>query len=369
MYDKLKGVEARSEELEKLLSDPKVYQDRSAFEQYSREHAELSKVVGLFRQYKSVLAEIDDSSDLLNDTDPEIKELARSEIERLKADKARLQEDLKKALMPKDPNDDKNVLIEIRAGTGGDEAALFASDLFRMYARYAEARKWKVEIMNQHATGVGGTKEVVAMVVGKKAYSRFKYESGTHRVQRVPVTETQGRIHTSAVTVAVLPEAEEVEVHIDPSEIKVDVYRSTGPGGQSVNTTDSAVRITHLPSGLVVTCQDEKSQLKNKNKAMKVLRARLLDQMVQEQNAQRSEERKSQVGSGDRSGRIRTYNFPQGRVTDHRIGLTAYKLDAVLQGDIDFLIDELTTYYQTQALQNAEANQNRQRAMDNPPAS
>jgi peptide chain release factor 1 len=258
-------------------------------------------------------------------------------------------------LVPKDPNDDKNVIVEIRAGTGGDEAALFAADLFRMYGRYAEGQRWKVEIMSQHDTGVGGFKEVIAMIQGQGAYSRLKYESGTHRVQRVPTTETQGRIHTSAVTVAVLPEAEEVDVAIDPSELKIDVYRSTGPGGQSVNTTDSAVRITHLPSGLVVTCQDEKSQIKNKTKALKVLRARLLDQMVREQNAKRSAERKSQIGDGDRSGRIRTYNFPQGRVTDHRIGLTLYKLDEIMQGQVDPIIEELATYYQTQALQNASA--------------
>jgi peptide chain release factor 1 len=257
-------------------------------------------------------------------------------------------------LLPKDPNDEKNVIVEIRAGTGGEEAALFAGDIFRMYSRYAETRNWKVEVMTHHPTGAGGFKEIIAMIQGTGAYSVFKYESGTHRVQRVPTTETQGRIHTSAVTVAVLPEAEEVDVAIDPSEIKVDVYRSTGPGGQSVNTTDSAVRITHLPSGLVVTCQDEKSQHKNKIKAMKVLRSRLLDQMINEQNEKRSEERKIQVGTGDRSGRIRTYNFPQGRVTDHRIGLTLYKLESILQGDLDEIIDNLATYYQTQALQKAD---------------
>jgi peptide chain release factor 1 len=248
-------------------------------------------------------------------------------------------------------------MIEIRAGTGGEEAALFAGDLFRMYTRYAEARNWDVEIMSQHQTGVGGIKEIIALVQGKGAYSDLKYESGIHRVQRVPATEAQGRIHTSAVTVAVLPEAEEVDVDIEPSELKIDVYRSTGPGGQSVNTTDSAVRITHLPTGLVVTCQDEKSQLKNKNKALKVLRSRLLDQITQEQNAKRSEARKSQVGSGDRSGRIRTYNFPQGRVTDHRIGLTLYKLEDILQGEINELIEQLTTFFQAQALQNAQSNQ------------
>jgi peptide chain release factor 1 len=280
--------------------------------------------------------------------------LARYEIATRAREKEKLENELKTLLLPRDPNDDKNVIVEIRAGTGGEEAALFAGDLFRMYSRYAETRGWKVEVMTHHPTGVGGLKEVIAMIQGKGAYSVFKYESGTHRVQRVPTTETQGRIHTSAVTVAVLPEAEEVDIAIDPSELKVDVYRSTGPGGQSVNTTDSAVRITHLPSGLVVTCQDEKSQLKNKLKAMKVLRARLLDQLVSEQNHQRSEERKSQVGTGDRSGRIRTYNFPQGRVTDHRIGLTLYKLETILQGDLEEIIDSLATYYQSQELQKAE---------------
>ncbi|QTA88982.1 peptide chain release factor 1 [Desulfonema magnum] len=353
MFDKLKGVEARFSEIETLLSDPKIVKDREAYQKYSREHADLNKIVTVFREHQKIVKDIDDSRELLKDTDPDIKEMARDEIETLTFEKDKLEDNLKKLLMPRDPNDEKNVLIEIRAGTGGEEAGLFASDLFKMYGRYAEARRWKVEIMSEHSTGVGGLKEVIAMIHGKGAYSRFKYESGTHRVQRVPTTETQGRIHTSAVTVAVLPEAEEVELNIDPNEIKVDVYRSTGPGGQSVNTTDSAVRLTHLPTGLVVTCQDEKSQWKNKAKAMKVLRARLLDKMVTEQNEKRSEQRKSQVGTGDRSGRIRTYNFPQGRVTDHRIGLTLYKLEGILQGDIDGIIDELTTFYQAQALQNA----------------
>ncbi len=364
MFDKLRGVEERFLEVEKLLSDPEIIKDRDAYQKYTREHADLERIVTVFRKYKQVVDGIDDSTDLLKDGDPEIKELARDEIEALSLQRDELEEELKKLLMPKDPNDDKNVLIEIRAGTGGEEAALFASDLFRMYSRYAEEKSWKVEIMSHHPTGVGGLKEIIGMVQGKGAYSRFKYESGTHRVQRVPTTEAQGRIHTSAVTVAVLPEAEDVELHIDPGEIKVDVYRSTGPGGQSVNTTDSAVRITHFPSGLVVTCQDEKSQLKNKAKAMKVLRARLLDKMIREQNEKRSEERKSQVGTGDRSGRIRTYNFPQGRVTDHRIGLTLYKLESILQGSIDEIIEELTTYYQAQALQNAESQG--RISMDNP---
>ncbi len=356
MFDKLTGVEERFIDVEKHLSDPKIVQDRDAYQKYVREHAELNKIVTAYRRYKQTLQNLEESQELLKDTDPEIKALARDEIATLTREKVKIEDELKTLLLPKDPNDEKNVIVEIRAGTGGEEAALFAGDLFRMYSRYSESRNWKVEVVTHHPTGVGGLKEVIAMIQGKGAYSVFKYESGTHRVQRVPTTETQGRIHTSAVTVAVLPEAEEVDIAIDPSEIKVDVYRSTGPGGQSVNTTDSAVRITHLPTGLVVTCQDEKSQLKNKLKAMKVLRARLLDQLIMEQNERRSEERKSQVGTGDRSGRIRTYNFPQGRVTDHRIGLTLYKLENILQGDIDELIDNLVTYYQAQELQKAEAD-------------
>jgi peptide chain release factor 1 len=355
MFDKLEGVEERFFEVEKILSDPVVVNDREAYQKYSREHADLNEVVGVFRSYKQTIKDLKDSVELLEDSEPEIKELAKSEIETLTAKKESLAEELKLLLIPRDPYDEKNVIVEIRAGTGGEEAGLFASDLFRMYSRYAENRNWKIEILNHHATGVGGLKEIIVMIHGKGAFSRFKFESGTHRVQRVPTTETQGRIHTSAVTVAVLPEADDVELNIDPSEIKVDVYRATGPGGQSVNTTDSAVRLTYLPTGMVVTCQDEKSQLKNKNKAMKVLRARLLDSIIAEQNEKRSEERKSQIGSGDRSGRIRTYNFPQGRVTDHRIGLTLYKLENILQGDIDNIIDELITYYQAQALQNAES--------------
>jgi peptide chain release factor 1 len=354
MFEKLRGVEDRFVKLESLLSDPGVVQDRAAYQKYAREHSEIHEIVDTFREYQKVDAELDDSLELLKDGDPEIKSLAKEEIERLNDKKALLETILKTLLIPKDPMDEKNVLLEVRAGTGGDEAGLFAGDLFKMYSRYAEERHWGLEIMSHHTTGVGGLKEIIVLVKGKGAYSRLKYESGTHRVQRVPVTETQGRIHTSAVTVAVLPEAEDVEVDIDPGDLRVDVFRSTGPGGQSVNTTDSAVRITHLPSGLVVTCQDEKSQHKNKAKALKVLRARLLDRMIQEQNDQRSQERKSQVGTGDRSGRIRTYNFPQGRVTDHRIGLTLYRLEAILQGDIDELIDGLTTYYQSQALQHVD---------------
>jgi peptide chain release factor 1 len=311
----------------------------------------LSKVVTVFRQYQELAEELADSQELMQDSDPEMKSLARADVARLTEARDAMEVELRKLLVPKDPNDDKNIILEIRAGTGGDEAALFAADLFRMYSRYFEGQRWKLEIMSEHATGVGGFKEIIAMVQGQGAYSRMKYESGTHRVQRVPTTETQGRIHTSAVTVAVLPEAEEVDVAIDSSELKIDVYRSTGPGGQSVNTTDSAVRITHLPSGLVVTCQDEKSQIKNKAKALKVLRARLLDQKVREQDAKRSAERKNQIGDGDRSGRIRTYNFPQGRVTDHRIGLTLYKLEEIMQGAVDPIIEELISHYQAQALQ------------------
>lgn len=354
MLNKLKGVEKRFGQLESLLSDPEVLQDRAAYEKYAREHSDLAGIVDAYRTYKRIDQELDDSLEMLKDNDPEIKSLAKEEIERLNIEKEQLEVELKKLLIPKDPLDDKNVLLEIRAGTGGDEAGLFAGDLYKMYSRYAESCNWKIEVMNHHATGMGGLKEIVALVKGKGAYSRLKYESGTHRVQRVPVTETQGRIHTSAVTVAVLPEAEDVEVQIDPSELRIDVFRATGPGGQSVNTTDSAVRITHLPTGLVVSCQDEKSQHKNKAKGLKVLRARLLDQIIQEQNAKRSEERKSQVGSGDRSERIRTYNFPQGRVTDHRIGLTLYKLDMILQGELDEVIGALVTFYQSQTLQNVQ---------------
>lgn len=354
MFSNLEGVEERFQEIENLLGDPDIIKDQATYQKHVREHAELNKIVTVYRAYKKILADIEESQALLHDGDADIKELAREELAELRCREDELEQDLRLRLLPKDPNDEKNVVLEIRAGTGGEEAALFAADLFRMYGRYAESRNWKVEVLTHHPTGVGGMKEIIAMVQGRGAYSALKYESGTHRVQRVPTTETQGRIHTSAVTVAVLPEAEDVEVEIDPGDLKVDVFRSSGPGGQSVNTTDSAVRITHLPSGLVVTCQDEKSQLKNKNKALKVLRARLLDRMTSEQDEERSQQRKNQVGSGDRSQRIRTYNYPQGRVTDHRIGLTLYRLESILQGDIEEIVQELTTHYQSQALQNAE---------------
>jgi peptide chain release factor 1 len=355
VFDQLTGVEERFVKLEGLLSNPDVIRDQEAYRKYAKEHAELSRIVSVYREYQQVSKDIRESKDLLKDGDEEIKELAKEDLQHLQERSEKLERELKWLLIPKDPNDDKNIVLEIRAGTGGEEAGLFAADLFQMYSRYADGLGWKIEVLSKHVTGVGGLKEIIALVQGKGAYSRLKYESGTHRVQRVPVTESQGRIHTSAVTVAVLPEAEEVDVKIDPEDIRVDVFRSTGPGGQSVNTTDSAIRITHLPTGFVVTCQDEKSQHKNRAKAMKVLRARLYDKMVSDQNEKISADRKSQVGSGDRSERIRTYNFPQNRVTDHRIGLTLHKLEDVLQGSIGEVIDALITHHQALAIQHAEA--------------
>lgn len=354
MLDRLNGVEERFVKLERLLSDPEIIKDQQAYREYSREHAELSKIVSVFRKYKRVAQTIEESKELVGDGDEQIRELAREDIQASTGELEKLEQELKWLLIPKDRNDEKNIVLEIRAGTGGEEAGLFAADLFKMYGSYAERVGWNVEVLSRHATGVGGLKEIIALVKGKGAYSNLKYESGTHRVQRVPETESQGRIHTSAVTVAVLPEAEDVDVKIEPDEIRVDVFRSTGPGGQSVNTTDSAVRITHLPTGLVVSCQDEKSQHKNRAKAMKVLRARLYEKMISEQNEKISADRRSQVGTGDRSGRIRTYNFPQGRVTDHRIGLTLYKLENILDGDLGGVIDALITHHQALAIQNAE---------------
>ena len=350
MFEKLKGVEKRFLEIEKLLSDPKTIQNRELYQKYAQEHADLNKVVAAYREYKRIIGDLDNSHEMLKDSDPDIKEMARDEIEKLNREKERLDLQIKQLLVPQNPNDDKNIILEIRAGTGGEEAALFVADLFRMYSRYAEMQGWKVEILSHNVTGLGGFKEIIALVEGQQVYSHLKYESGAHRVQRVPSTEAQGRIHTSAVTVAVLPEAEDVEVQINPNDLKVDVFRSSGPGGQSVNTTDSAVRITHLPSGLVVTCQDEKSQHKNKAQALKVLRARLLDKAIIDQQSAISQSRKSQVGTGDRSERIRTYNFPQGRMTDHRIGLTLYKLDSIMGGNLEELIDPLHTHYQSEAL-------------------
>jgi peptide chain release factor 1 len=351
LLDKLRDIEIRYRELEGQLSDPQIVSKQGLYQKYAKEHSDLTELVETIREYEKIISRIAEYQGFLKGNDEELKSMVREEMPQLQQEEAGLEEKLKVLLLPKDPNDDKNVFLEIRAGTGGDEAGLFVSDLFRMYARYAEAQGWRVEIVSSSSTGgVGGFKEIIAQIEGKGAYSRMKYESGTHRVQRVPVTEAQGRIHTSAVTVAIMPEVEDVELTIDPNDLRIDVYRSTGHGGQSVNTTDSAVRITHLPSGLVVTCQDEKSQLKNKIKAMKVLRARLLDAMVQKQNAEISEARKSQVGSGDRSERIRTYNFPQGRITDHRIGMTRYDLDNFLNGNIGAMIDALATHYQAESL-------------------
>lgn len=350
MFDKLEGVIDRFMEVEGLLSDPAVLSDQNRFRDLTREHSELSEPVEVYRRYKAVKQEIEDNREFLRDDDPDMREMAREELPILEQESEELTQRLTLLMLPKDPNDGKNIILEIRAGTGGDEAALFAADLFRAYSRYAERNRWKVEIMSSSDSGVGGFKEVIAMITGKNVYSRLKYESGTHRVQRVPDTETQGRIHTSACTVAVLPEAEDVDLDIDPSDLRVDVYRASGAGGQHVNKTESAVRITHVPTGVVVACQDEKSQHKNKARAMKVLRSRILDAMQAEQHALMAADRKSQVGSGDRSERIRTYNFPQGRCTDHRIGLTLYKLDGIMQGDLDEIFDALTTYYQAEMM-------------------
>ncbi len=347
---KLKELEERYEQLEKELSHPDVFKDQKKYQALTKEHSDLGSVVRVYRDFQDVQHQVSENRGLLNDPDPDMRELAQVELEELEGRAEKLENELKHLLLPKDPLDEKNVLLEIRAGTGGDEAALFAADLFRMYSRYAEEKGWKVEVLSEHPTGIGGYKEIIAMISGNRVYSHMKYESGTHRVQRVPDTETQGRIHTSAVTVAVLPEADEVDVDIDPSELRVDVYRASGAGGQHVNKTESAVRLTHIPSGLVVQCQDERSQHKNRAKAMKVLAARLLDLKKREQHDQLSAERKQMVGSGDRSERIRTYNFPQGRVTDHRIGLTLYRLEAIMQGDLNELMEALGTYFQAQSL-------------------
>ena len=350
MLAKLESIEQKFIELEQQLSLPDIFSDQEKYKKISKAHSELTEIVTTFRQYKKVLAEIEENKELLKDSDPEIRDLAATELDELKESKKTLEDRLKILLIPKDPLDEKNIILEIRAGTGGEEAALFAADLLRMYNRYAESRNWKVEIMGVNETGTGGFKEIMASISGQQVYSRLKYESGVHRVQRVPATESQGRIHTSAVTVAILPEAEEVDVKIEPSDLRIDVFRASGPGGQSVNTTDSAVRITHIPTGIVVSCQDEKSQHKNKAKALKVLRSRLLKIMQEEQKRELDASRKAQVGTGDRSERIRTYNFPQGRVTDHRINLTLYNLEAILEGKLDDIIDPLIQYFQAEAI-------------------
>jgi len=350
MLDRLAEIERRYEELERLVADPTVIANRREFAKLARERSQLQETVVRWRERQRVAREIEEHRELAREKDAELRELARGELPALEARLATLDATLKQLLLPKDPNDERNTVLEIRAGTGGDEASLFAAELFRMYTRYAERHGWRVEVLSSSPTGLGGFKEVIALVVGKGAYSRLKFEGGVHRVQRVPVTETQGRIHTSAVTVAVLPEAEDVEVELADKDLRIDVYRSSGPGGQSVNTTDSAVRVTHLPTGLVVTCQDEKSQHKNKSKALKILRARLLERARSEQQSEIAANRKAMVGSGDRSEKIRTYNFPQSRVTDHRVNVTLHTLDRVLDGEIDPIVDALVTRQQTEAL-------------------
>ena len=351
MFDKLKSVEKRYNDLNQLLSDPKIISQQSEFQKYAREQSELAPIVNRFQNLQKINRQLEESKSILNEEkDAELIEMAQEDMADLEIKKQETVEALKLLLLPKDPRDERNVIVEIRAGTGGEEAALFSNDLFRMYSRYAEEKKWNVEVLSSSLTGKGGFKEVIFNISGKGAYSKLKYEGGTHRVQRVPDTESQGRIHTSAVTVAVLPEVEEVDIKINPADVKVDVYRSSGPGGQSVNTTDSAVRLTYIPTGIVVTCQDEKSQHKNREKAMKVLRARLYDEEQRKQQESMASERKQQVGTGDRSGRIRTYNYPQERITDHRIGLTLHKLSFVMEGDLDEIIDALTLHFQTQAL-------------------
>ena len=351
MFNKLKTVEKRYDDLNELLSDPKVIAQQSEYQKYAKEQSDLTPIVNRFKDLKKYVQQLEDSKKILEEeNDPEMLEMAEEDLAQVETAKQKAEVDLKLLLLPKDPRDERNVIVEIRAGTGGEEAALFSTDLFRMYSRYAEEKKWQVEILSSNLTGKGGFKEVIFNISGKGVYSKLKYEGGTHRVQRVPDTESQGRIHTSAVTVAILPEVEDVDIKINPSDIKIDVYRASGPGGQSVNTTDSAVRLTFVPTGMIVTCQDEKSQHKNREKAMKVLRARLYDAEQQKAHDEQDSERKQQVGSGDRSERIRTYNFPQERVTDHRIGLTLHKLSAIMEGALEEVVDALTLHFQSEAL-------------------
>ncbi|MBK5253118.1 MAG: peptide chain release factor 1 [Peptostreptococcaceae bacterium] len=351
MFDKLDFTLDKYVELSGKVSDPDIISNQPVWQKYIKEMGEMEPIVSKYKEYKVAKSDILEAKELVDtETDEEMKDFYKEEISRLEGLIAEHEEALKILLVPTDPNDDKNVILEVRAGTGGDEAALFGQDLLRMYLRYAERKRWKAEILDTNETEIGGIKEAVVLIKGKGAYSRLKFESGTHRVQRVPETESSGRVHTSAATIAVLPEVDDVEVNLDPNEVRVDVYRASGNGGQSVNTTDSAVRLTHVPTGLVVTCQDEKSQTKNKDKAFKVLKSRLYDLMQKKQHDEISEQRKSQVGTGDRSGRIRTYNFPQGRVSDHRIGMTIYKLDSFLDGDIEDIIDGLITHDQAEKM-------------------
>jgi peptide chain release factor 1 len=352
LLHKLDGVVQRYEELATLLADPQVIGRRAEFQKLSKESADLGQITESYREYRDLLGRIEENRELLKD--PEMRELAQADTAELEARLPPLEDRIKILLLPKDPNDSKNILLEIRGGTGGEEAALFAADLFRMYTRFAERLRWKVEILSQSQSDKGGFKEIIALIEGKEVYSKLKYESGVHRVQRVPETEAQGRIHTSAATVAVLPEAEEVDVKIDEKDLDIQVQRASGPGGQGVNTTDSAVRLTHKPTGLQVLCMDERSQHKNKAKAMKILRSRLLEMEQEKQDAERKEERRSMVRSGDRSEKIRTYNFPQDRLTDHRIGLTVHNLPSVLDGGLDDVIEALRTHFQAEALRNDE---------------
>jgi len=352
LFDKLRQIEERSEEIARRLADPGIFAQQAEYARLRKEHADSQEIVERFREYREVLRRMSEAQHILAEGgDRELLELAQCELDELSARQASLEADLKRLLLPRDPSDDKNVFVEIRAGAGGDEAGLFAADLARMYTKHAERQRWKVEVMDSSATGVGGLKDVILFVQGRGAWSRLKFERGVHRVQRVPVTESAGRIHTSTVTVAVLPEAEDVEIKVDDRDVRVDVYRSSGPGGQGVNTTDSAVRLTHIPTGLVVTCQDERSQIKNRAKAMRVLKARLLERAQEEQQAAIAADRRSQVGTGERSERIRTYNFAQNRVTDHRIGLTLHRLPEVLEGDLDELIEALAAAEQAERLQ------------------
>ncbi|HEX5431445.1 MAG TPA: peptide chain release factor 1 [Bryobacteraceae bacterium] len=347
---KLEEIERRFEDLTAQMADPAVINDAGQYRKVAKAQSELSELVTRYREWKSVHRNLEDARAMLNESDPDLREMAQDEALRMEPRLAEIEQELKVLLLPKDPNDEKDVVLEIRAGTGGDEATLFAAEIFRMYTRFAEARRWKVEVTSASESSVGGLKEVTALISGDKVYSQLKYEGGVHRVQRVPETEQQGRVHTSAITVAVLPEADEVEINIDPKDLRIDTFCSSGPGGQSVNTTYSAVRITHLPTGMVVSCQDEKSQIKNRAKALRVLRSRLYELELEKQQEKIGAERRSMVGSGDRSEKIRTYNFPQNRVTDHRIGLTLHQLNLVVDGKLDAIVDALTTYYQTEKL-------------------